>query len=196
MMASCGLLERLPKGLLDQARHVAQELHISEQEAFEHIIRFGLETDHDDTYIAAIKQAFTLFFNDVIFTLQSFVMQAKPPQSINKIIIFGTSATIKGLPQLITDLSHIKSEIFQINGLIHNGFGVSAKSAIPQANMVSLATALPISQQRPILICVKKILRFLSQSIYATIYHCLQLLAGLILGSLYLAMRSGKSENY
>ena len=110
-------IRTLPKGLLDQARMVAQKMNISEQEALKHIIRYGLETDHDALYLAAIKQAFTSFFNDVIFTLQSFVMQAKPPQSINKIIIFGTSATIKGLPEFITDLSHIKSEIFQINGL-------------------------------------------------------------------------------
>ncbi len=136
-------IRTLAKGLLDQARSVSGALHISEQEAFEHIIRYGLESAHNEGYIGAIKQAFTASFNDVMFTLQSFVSQAKPIQSINKIIIFGTSASIKGLPELITDLSHIKCEIFHVNGLIHNGFGISAKSAIPQANIVSLATALP-----------------------------------------------------
>lgn len=138
-------IRSLPKGLVDQARMVSASLHISEQESLEHIIRFGLEAGHHDTYIGAIKEAFTSFFNDVLFTLQSFASKAKPSQSINKIIIFGASASIKGLPQLITDLAHIKSEIFQINGLIHNGMGVSAKSAIPQPNIVSLATALPIA---------------------------------------------------
>ena len=136
-------IRTLSKGLLDQARSVSGTLHISEQEALEHIIRYGLESAHNENYIGAIKQAFTASFNDVMFTLQSFVSQAKPVQSINKIIIFGTSASIKGLPELITDLSHIKCEIFHINGLIHNGMGISAKSAVPQANIVSLATALP-----------------------------------------------------
>jgi len=136
-------IRTLSKGLLDQARSVSNTLHISEQESFEHIIRYGLESAHNESYAKAIKQAFTHSFNDIMFTLQSFVSQAKPLQSINKIIIFGTSASIKGLPELITDLSHIKCENFHINGLIHNGFGIHAKSAIPQANMVSLATALP-----------------------------------------------------
>lgn len=138
-------IRTLPKGLVDQARIVAQTLGISEQEALENIIRFGLEPENPDASTSAIKQAFTGFFNDIIFTLQSFAMKAKPAQSINKIIIFGAGATIKGLPELLTDLSHIKSEIFQVNGLIHNGFGVNAKTAIPQANMVSFATALPLS---------------------------------------------------
>ncbi len=141
-------LRTLPKGLLDQARAVALKMNISEQEAFEHIIRFGLEADHNDAYINAIKQAFTTFFNDILFTLQSFVAHTNGTQSISKIIVFGSSATVKGLPQLITDLSHIKTEIFQINGLIHNGFGVSAKTAVPQPNIVSLATAIPLSKTK------------------------------------------------
>lgn len=136
-------IRTLPKGLLDQARLVANDLGISETQALEHIVRFGLETDHDQNYANAIKKAFGTFFNDVLFTLQSFVSQAKPAQSIHKIIIFGSAAGIKGLSELITELSHIKTELFSVNSLIHNGFGISAKSVIPQANMVSFATALP-----------------------------------------------------
>lgn len=136
-------IRTLPKGLLDQARLVATDLNISETQALEHIVRFGLEADHDQSYATAIKKAFGTFFNDILFTLQSFVSQAKPTQSIHKIIIFGTAASVKGLPELITELSHIKTELFSINSLIHNGFGISAKSTIPQANMVSFAAALP-----------------------------------------------------
>ncbi len=139
-------IRTLSKGLLDQARLVATDLNISESEALEHIVRFGLETDHDQNYANATKKAFSSFFNDILFTLQSFVSQAKPAQSIHKIIIFGAAAAIKGLPELITDLSHIKTELFSVNSLIHNGFGISAKSTIPQANMVSFATALPQSK--------------------------------------------------
>lgn len=176
-------IRTLSKGLLDQARHISATLAISEQEAFEHIIRYGLEPAHNEGYVGAIKQAFATSFNDVMFTLQSFVSQAKPVQSINKIIIFGTSAAIKGLPELITDLSHIKCEIFHINGLIHNGFGISAKSAIPQANIVSLAAALPNSstsafnlRQREFALSNAR--QFMRQFIIALA------LLGLILGSL------------
>lgn len=136
-------IRTLPKGLLDQARIVAQQTGLSEQEAFESIIRYGLETDHDQAYANASKQAFGTIFNDILFTMQSFTSQTKPPQSINKILLFGTSAGIKGLPELITDLSRVPTELFQVNSLVHNGFGISAKVSIPQANMVSLATALP-----------------------------------------------------
>ncbi len=177
------LIRTIPRGLLDQARHVSSALRITEQEALEHIIRYGLDSAHDDGYVGAIKQAFSGFFNDVMFTLQSFVSQAKPVQSINKIIVFGTSATIKGLPELITDLSHIKCEVFHINGLIHNGFGISAKSAIPQANMVSLATALPTTSTATVNLrkrefAVSNAKQFMQQFIIGAS------LLGLIIGSL------------
>lgn len=133
----------LPKGLANIATAVATTLSIASEEAMEHIIRFGLEANHNDAYIAAIKQAFTSFFNEIIFTLQSFTTQAKPAQSLHKIVVFGTSASIKGLTSLITDLAQVKSEIFSLNGLIHNGLHISAKSSIPQENLISFATALP-----------------------------------------------------
>ena len=67
------------------------------------------------------------------------------------------------------------------------------KAAIPQANMVSLATALPLSTTAN-LICVKKNLRFRNQNIYATIYHrCSACRAYFRLSTC--AMPSGKSEN-
>lgn len=137
-------IRSLPRGLLDQSRAIAQKLQISEQEALEHIIRFGLIPDHDQTYIAAIKQAFTTFFNEIIFTLQSFAGQAKPAQSINKIIILGTSAAIQGLPELVTELSHIPAELFLINAITHTDtLAITAKTPIPQVNLISLAAALP-----------------------------------------------------
>lgn len=136
-------IRTLPKGLLEQARIVSQSTGLSEQEAYESIIRYGLETDHDQSYAHATKTAFTNIFTDILFTLQSFTSQSKPPQSISKIILFGTSATIKGLPELITDLSRVPTELFQVNSLVHNGFGISANASVPQNNMVSLATALP-----------------------------------------------------
>lgn len=136
-------IRTLQKGLLEQARIVAQNTGLSEQEAFESIIRYGLETDHDQSYAQATKNAFTAVFNDILFTLQSFTNQTKPPQSISKIILFGTSATIKGLPELVTDLSRVPTELFQVNSLVHNGFGISANVSVPQSNIVSLAAALP-----------------------------------------------------
>lgn len=178
-------IRTLPKGLVDQSRMVAQSLGISEQEALENIIRFGLESENPDASTSTIKQAFTTFFNDIIFTLQSFTMKAKPAQSINKIIIFGTSATIKGLPELLTDLSHIKCEIFQVNGLIHNGFGINAKTAIPQANMVSFATALPVSTTATFNLRQKDFALSARRTIARQLIAAATLL-GLILGSLLL----------
>lgn len=136
-------IRTLPKGLLEQARIVAQQTGLSEQEAYASIIRYGLETDHDQTYAQASKQAFSSIFSDILFTMQSFTNQTKPAQSISKILLFGTSANIKGLAESITDLSRVPTEIFQINSLVHNGFGISAKVSVPQTNMVSLSTALP-----------------------------------------------------
>jgi type IV pilus assembly protein PilM len=176
-------IRTLSKGLLDQAKSVSSVLRISEQEALEHIIRYGLESADNEGYIGAIKQAFTTSFNDVMFTLQSFVSQAKPVQSINKIIIFGTSASIKGLPELITDLSHIKCEIFHINTLIHNGFGISAKSSIPQTNIVSLATALPNTSTSTFNLR-KREFALSNAQLFMRQFIIAAALAGLIIGSL------------
>jgi type IV pilus assembly protein PilM len=175
-------IRTLPKGLIDQARLIAQRTHTTEQEAMEQIIRFGLEPDNN-AMIGPMKESFSSFFNDILFTLQSFVIQSKPSQSINKIIIFGTSATIKGLPELITDLSHIKTEIFSINTLIHNGYGVSAKSAVPSSNLVSLATALPLSATADFNLRQKEFA--LSQTnLFAQQFIAGCALAGLIVGGL------------
>jgi type IV pilus assembly protein PilM len=137
-------IRTLPKGLLDQARVVAQKMNITEPEALEHIVRFGLEKDHNDAYIAAISQAFTAFFNDISFTLQSFTSQAKPAQSIHKIIIFGAGATIKGLPEFVSQVCHAQTELFALNGLLHNSnTGFTVKTTLNQSQCISLACALP-----------------------------------------------------
>lgn len=192
-------IRTLQKGLLDQSRLVANRLGISEQEAFEHIIRFGLEPDHNETYINAIRQEFTTFFNDIIFTLQSFATQAKPAQSITKIIIFGTSASIKGLPQLITDLSHIKSELFSYNSLIHNNPVISTKGAIPQANLISFAAALPISttanfdlRQREFAVSEYKTIR----QEFITALLLLTIILGSLLGTMIWQISKLKREAY
>lgn len=137
-------IRTLPKGLLDQARVVAQKMNITEPEALEHIVRFGLEKDHNDAYIAAISQAFTTFFNDINFTFQSFTVQAKPAQSIHKIVIFGTGASIKRLPEFVTHVCHIQTELFALSGLLHNqSIEITAKTPLNQGQCISLACALP-----------------------------------------------------
>lgn len=176
-------IRTLQKGLLEQARLVAQNTGLGEQEAYESIIRYGLETDHDQSYAQATKSAFTNVFSDILFTLQSFTNQSKPPQSISKIILFGTSATIKGLPELITDLSHVPTELFQVSSLVHNGFGISANVSVPQGNMVSLAAALPKSKTSNFNLRQKEFSLLDSRLFWQQILAA-GLLLGLILGGL------------
>jgi type IV pilus assembly protein PilM len=138
------LIRTINKGLIEQAKAVAQLLKATPEEAMEHIIRYGMEPDHNVEQIKAIKAAFTSFFKDITFTLQSFIAQARPAQSINKIIVFGTSAVIKGLPQLITELTATESEILNVTSFLHDpNKKVTAKNSVPQTNIISLATALP-----------------------------------------------------
>lgn len=171
------------KGLIDQARATATATGLSEQEAYQTIIRYGLESNNDQAHTQAAKQAFTTIFNEILFTLQAFTSQSKPPQSLQKIMLFGISATIKGLPELVTDLAHVPTELFQVNSLVHNGFGISAKVSIPQPNIVSLATALPRTATSSFNLRQKEFSRldshlFLQQIIAAG------LLLGLIVGGL------------
>ena len=176
-------IRTLPKGFFDQALVVANRLNISEHDALEHIIRFGLEPNHDDTFIGIIKEVFTTFFNDIIFTLQSFALQAKPAQSINKIILVGTGALIKGLPQLVTDLSHIKTEIFSLNSLWAPNSTIKTKTTLTPANIVSFATALPLSSTHYFDLRKKE---FLLSDSKTFLYQCITaaILLTLILGSL------------
>lgn len=138
-------IRSLSKGLLDLAHLLAQKAQITDQEALEHIIRFGLEDTTNTATASAFKHVFTLFFNEALFTLQSFTTQAKPATTIHSLILVGTCATIKGLPDLLTDITHMPTELFSVASLIHNGFGVSARVAIPQVNIISFATAFPRS---------------------------------------------------
>lgn len=139
------LVRTINKGLIEQAKTVSQALSITPEEAMEHIIRYGLEPDHSPLHVKEIKSAFTHFFQEITFTLQSFISQARPAQTISTIIVFGTSALIKGLPALITQLSGTHSETFNVQTLTNNpNSSIKTKTAIPQTNVISLASALPL----------------------------------------------------
>ncbi len=64
-MASCKFIRTFAKGLIDQARVIATATGLSEQEAYQSIIRYGLESNHDQAHTQAAKQAFTTVFNEI-----------------------------------------------------------------------------------------------------------------------------------
>lgn len=138
------LIRTLSKGVSDIVKFVAQELNIAPGQAMDHIIRFGLETTDWPEYTQAIKNACTLFWNKIRFTLTSFTIQAIHEQKINTLLLLGGGAQLKGLAEFVTDLLHIQCKLFQVDDLAQNNIiQFKKKQTFASTCITSLSTALP-----------------------------------------------------
>lgn len=134
-------IRSISKGTWQQASAIAQALEVSPQEAMDHITRFGLEKN-DDRYTQAISKALEEFWQDVQFTLQSFTAVTQQP--LQKIILVGGGAEIKGLPDFIHHQLQIPCEIMHATDILHDTtITFKSKSLLPSSSIISLSTALP-----------------------------------------------------
>ncbi len=135
-------IRSLPKGITHIAKQLSDILQIQPAEAFEMLVRFGLERYDTPSYTQATTTALTNFWNEISFTLNSFVVR-DAQQGLERIILVGGGAEIKGLPHFVTNLVQVPAELMRINELLSSSVTVSTKHSIPHANIVSLCTALP-----------------------------------------------------
>lgn len=135
-------IRSLPKGITHIAKQVSDLLQIQPSEAFEMLVRFGLERYDAPSYTQATTTALTSFWNEISFTLNSFVVRDSN-QGLEQIILVGGGAEIKGLPHFVTNLVQVPTELMRINELLTSTLTVSTKHGIPHANITSLCAALP-----------------------------------------------------
>ena len=197
------LIRTLPKGFLDQAKAVGKMLTIPTGQALEHLMRFGLEKNHDQVIEDSIKKSMSSFLHELSFTLNSFTQQTTSPaaHAISKIMLVGEGASIKGLSSYITTIIGINCEQIKTNELLRNpSIDMKQKNGgIPSENLVSLGAAFA-SLQTPTFNLLPKGLDtqdsslFTKQLISAFILSMLLLIALII--SSYLQLRSFHNETY
>jgi len=134
----------LPKGVLSQARVLAQSYSISQNEAAEMITRYGYKKEDDENYKDAIEKAAVVFWSDIKFTLQSFSFQLGEDIGVSKVLILGQGAKIAGVSGFAKNFLSIDCELFSVASLIQKGAVKAAKGlSIPSSNIVSLAVVFP-----------------------------------------------------
>ncbi len=139
------LIRSLSKGVLTQAKAVSQALNIQVHEALESIIRFGLEKGASPSYMQAMTSTTQDFWQDISFTLNSFITQTQyKSERVTTILLLGGGAQIKGLAPFVAQQLGIPCELFQIHKILQSpSLSFSTKNGIPPTNVISFCTALP-----------------------------------------------------
>jgi type IV pilus assembly protein PilM len=136
-------IRSLPKGMLTITKAISQKLNTQPVDVMDHLLRFGLSKDSDQTYLQAITPAFATFWQEIAFTLQSFTTQTVQQQT-NRIFILGDGTEVKELAPFVTTTLGIPTELFQITRLLQQDtVSLVAKNGIPASNSMSLCAALP-----------------------------------------------------
>ncbi len=136
------LIRTLPKGLVSLATQIAKKLDLSNAKALEDIIRFGLEEHDEPQHTQIIQNVLRLFWNDIQFTLQSFITQLHLTNGINKLLLLGDITSLPGILTYVAQISSTPTETFAINELVTNNI-ITSTQRIPQTHIISLASAYP-----------------------------------------------------
>jgi len=134
----------LPKGILSQAKVLAQAYSVSQNEAAEMMMRYGYKKEDDPEYKQAVQKAASPFWSDIKFTLQSFSSQLGGDVGVSKILILGQGSKISGVSEFAKNFLSIDCDLFDTVSLVKkNTVKVKKGLQIPSSNMVSLAVAFP-----------------------------------------------------
>ena len=137
------LVRTLNKGVSHIAKAISEAIKITQNEAMEHIIRFGLEKTDQSEYTQAVTDALTTFWHTINFTLTSFVSQI-PEKGINKILLLGGGGQIKNLPSFVSTILQVPVEIFDPTLITQNKEIQSPnKHIVSNACIIALSATLP-----------------------------------------------------
>jgi len=139
------LIRTLSKGMIHLAKSVGDALGITVGQAMDHIMRFGIGTTDWPEYGHAMTTSCTAFWEDIRFTLTSFTLHGTPEHAIEKLLLLGPGAQLKGLCPFVSELIAIPCEIFEtqkINDIPR--VETKNKQIIPQSCIMSTAIALPL----------------------------------------------------
>ncbi len=136
------LIRTLSKGTAQVAKIIGQELSIPNGDALEQVIRFGLENNDNPNYTKAAHKAYINFFQEIQFTLQSFISQLGTEYTITEIFLLGNGAEINQLPTSMTEILGIPCLLFDSNELLkYHVLSLKNIQRIPHSHYISLSTA-------------------------------------------------------
>ncbi|MBS1986398.1 pilus assembly protein PilM [Candidatus Dependentiae bacterium] len=139
------LIRSLAKGSIQLIKSVSETMQLPLHQVMEMIIRYGLEKDGDPVYHKALTQALELFWREVAFTIQSFVVQTESVDRACHLLLFGGGSYLKGLAPWVTKLLKKQTTLWDIDLAIHDcGIQIESKTAVSRGMIMSLSAALPL----------------------------------------------------
>jgi type IV pilus assembly protein PilM len=138
------MIRTIPKGLAYIAKLIGTQLNMSNGQALEEILRFGFAKNEDARYKETALKAFTDFWQETQFTLQSFIAQLGPDYTIDRVLLLGEGAGLTDIEQFIEQKLQVPCKLFDINLLLKNPiFNLKKDQArIDRSFTLSLSTAL------------------------------------------------------
>ena len=136
-------IRTLPKGLINIAKSVSDELKIQPFEAMEQIMRFGLEHQEDSAYNAVMIRVLTTFWSEIDFTIRSFEAQLRH-ETLTKLLLLGRGSEIKDICRFITTLVNKPCALFSVVSLLQDSkIIVQSGNHIPRSHIICLSSVFP-----------------------------------------------------
>ena len=137
-------IRTLPKGLVNIAKAVSDELKIQPSEAMEHIMRFGLEQQEEgSSYNSVMTRVLTTFWSEVDFSIRSFEAQLKQ-ENVTQMLLLGRGSEIKDICRFITMLVNKPCALFSVVSLLQDSkISVVQGNHIPRSHIICLSAVLP-----------------------------------------------------
>ena len=136
-------IRTLPKGLLNIAKGIGDELKIQPAEAMEQIMRFGLEHQEDSSYTMAMTRVLTSFWSEIDFTLRSFSTQLQR-ESTAKLLLLGRGSEVKDICHFITTIANKPCALFSVVSLLQDSkITVATGNHIPRSHIICLSSVFP-----------------------------------------------------
>lgn len=163
----------LPHGLFALVKQIAIQMSLKDQEIYDNLIRFGLESWDNTPTPAPVLAAFKDFLQNLQFTIRSFANQTEN-QDIKKIVLVGAISNIKSFNQLAQDTVHVPVETFNLDALTEIPHLTIMPNQMTLDALLSFAAAVkwPAIQDfnlRKNEFGIKKITLFLQQLIVVTV---------------------------
>lgn len=184
-------IRTINKGTSHLAKSLSDALEMQPNEAMDNLIRYGLEKNNDSRYLAAIDQIYTVFWNEIQLTLQSFTTQVDD-QGIKNILLLGGGAEIKGVVAFVHSLLQVQCTLMHAADILYDPhISIKNKTILPSSGIISLSTALPCLITENFNLAPQQAERTepANKQLFAAAGLCLALLAALAINN-FLQMRS------
>lgn len=136
----------IPKGFDYIVDGICKEVDTPRQLVIDNIEKFGVYSQAEKTY----EQHFISFFQDIQFTLSSFLLNLGITQGVQKILFTGKYSTLKDLSQFCQHLLQISSEKFSCAKLFESPHFKNKTKRVATdwgPHLICLGLALPSDQQ-------------------------------------------------